>query len=87
MVKTLKLTSKRQATFPVALCNELGVSAGDELKLERRVLDGEAAWVLQVREKPETSWFGSLNAYAPGKTHDMEIIRAATGKLIGKAKA
>ena len=87
MVKTLKLTSKRQATFPAALCEELGVSAGDELKLERQIVNGEAAWVIQAKEKPGTPWFGALRNYANDKPHDMKSIRATVGHNIGSGES
>lgn len=87
MVKTLKITSKRQATFPAALCDELGVVPGDELQLERRVLDGAAAWVIQAKGKPGMSWFGALRGYATGKSHDMKSIRSVVGREIGNSKS
>ncbi|MFP4257559.1 MAG: AbrB/MazE/SpoVT family DNA-binding domain-containing protein [Desulfovermiculus sp.] len=39
MSHTIKLTSKRQATFPVQLCREIGIQPGDELVLERKELE------------------------------------------------
>jgi len=87
MVKTLKLTSKRQATFPVALCEELGVCPGDELKLERQILNGEATWVIQAKEKPGTPWFGALRDYATDKPHDMKSIRTTIGQKTGNQKS
>ena len=87
MTKTLKLTSKRQATFPAALCEELGVQPGDELKLERLILNGEAAWVIQTQEKPGTPWFGALRDYAAGKPHDMQSVRTAIGHGVGSKKS
>lgn len=64
----IKLTSKRQATLPAALCQELGVRAGDTLNLERRTVEGETVWVVRGA-KPDWSWFGSARGYAAGKTH------------------
>ena len=87
MVKTLKLTSKRQATFPVALCEELGVHPGDELKLERQILNGEATWVIQAKKKPGMPWFGALRDYATGRSHDMPSIRTTIGREIGNKKS
>ena len=87
MIKTLKLTSKRQATFPAALCEELGVSPGDELKLERHILNGEASWVIQAKEKPGTPWFGALRDYATDKPHDMKSIRTTIGQKVGYRKS
>ena len=51
MNKTVKLTSKRQATFPVQLCQNLGVKAGDDLVLERKKIGDEIAWLLKPRKK------------------------------------
>ncbi len=82
MRQVLKLTSKRQATFPVRLCQELGVSPGDNLILERKKIHGEIHWLLKPRKKKESKWFGSLKKYAAGKSHDMESIRASFGKTI-----
>jgi len=82
MYQTVKLTSKRQATFPVQLCQELGVTAGDKLILERKKIDGEIAWLLKPRKKTNSKWFGALQRYATGKDHDMESIRSSIGKNI-----
>ena len=87
MAQTLKLTSKRQATFPVTLCEELGVHPGDELKLERRILNGEAAWVIQAKEKPGMPWFAALHDYATEKSHDMQAIRTSIGRETGSKKS
>ena len=85
MISTIKLTSKRQATFPAGLCRELGVKPGDELKLERRAIDGHDAWFLSRPVANPAPWFGSLRAYAKGKTHDMESIRACIARRRGAA--
>ena len=82
MSQTVKLTSKRQATFPVRLCQELGVAPGDDLILERKKIDGEITWLLRPRKKMESKWFGGLKKYAAGKSHDMESIRSSFGKTI-----
>jgi bifunctional DNA-binding transcriptional regulator/antitoxin component of YhaV-PrlF toxin-antitoxin module len=71
--RTLRLTAKRQATLPAALCEELGVGPGDTLMLERREIDGEAVWVLRA-PKPDWSWAGSLREYVVGKSHDWAEI-------------
>jgi len=83
----LKLTSKRQATLPATLCEELGVKPGDELQLERRILGGDAAWVIHAKEKPGMPWFGALSGYAAGKSHEMDTIRASIGREIGEKKS
>jgi bifunctional DNA-binding transcriptional regulator/antitoxin component of YhaV-PrlF toxin-antitoxin module len=73
---TIKLTSKRQATFPRELCESLGLQPGDELRLVPRVADGERVWVLQVVEMPDRPWFGRLRKYAGAAAgHSMGAIR------------
>lgn len=84
MARTIRLTSKRQATFPVQLCRELGVKAGEELILERRRIEGHAAWIIKPKKPVVTKWFGGLKKYAQGKEHTMESIRASIGKNLGK---
>ncbi len=83
MKQTVKLTSKRQATFPAQLCRELGVAAGDDLILERKKIGDEISWLLRPEKKIESKWFGGLRKYAAGKTHDMESIRRSIGKTVG----
>lgn len=69
----IKLTAKRQATFPGHVCEELGVQPGDTMRIEKRVLEGQPVWVL-VPTKHDTSWFGSLRRYGVGKDHRMSAI-------------
>jgi bifunctional DNA-binding transcriptional regulator/antitoxin component of YhaV-PrlF toxin-antitoxin module len=73
----LKLTSKRQATFPVEVCEELGLKPGDHLTLERSAK--EDGWVLRPEEKVEepVSWYGTLRSYAKGKKTSMASVRAS----------
>jgi len=71
----IRLTSKRQATFPRAVCEEMHLKPGDSLVIETRIVDGERVWVLRPERPPDTSWFGSLRRYARGKTHGMDAIR------------
>lgn len=86
MAQTIKLTSKRQATFPAQLCKELGVMAGEELILERKEIEGDIAWIIKPKKKVDTKWYGALKGYAHGKDHDIETIRASIGKNLGKQK-
>lgn len=82
-MKTIKLTSKRQATFPKELCEEMKLRPGDSVIVDPKIVDGERVWVVRpVRpvRVVETSWFGSLRRYAKGKPHDMESIRAGIAK-------
>lgn len=87
MAQTIKLTSKRQATFPVQLCQEMGISAGDSLLLERRKIDGDMTWLIRSEKPVESTWFGAFKDYAGSKAHDMDSIRASVGKRIGMEKA
>jgi bifunctional DNA-binding transcriptional regulator/antitoxin component of YhaV-PrlF toxin-antitoxin module len=71
---SLKVTTKRQVTLPVALCDELGVAPGDRIEAERRVVDGETVWVLGD-SKPDWSWFGAAKKYGRGKSHRWGDVR------------
>jgi len=71
---SLKLTTKRQATLPAALCEELGVRPGDRIDAERRVVGGETVWVLRG-SKPDWSWFGAARKYGKGKSHRWKDVR------------
>ena len=84
MANTIKLTSKRQVTFPVQLCKELGVKAGEELILERRKIEGDAAWIIKPKKHVDTKWFGELKKYAHDKDHKMESIRASIERNLAK---
>lgn len=81
----VKITSKRQATLPKALCNDLGINPGAELRVEKRLVNGEIMWTLRPNV-PQSKWFGSLRKYAKGKSHDMKVIRSSIGKHIRKRK-
>ncbi len=80
MTQTIKLTSKRQVTFPAQLCRELGVKAGEELILEKRKIENKAAWIIKPKKGITTKWFGGLNRYAHNQDHDMKSIRTSIGK-------
>jgi bifunctional DNA-binding transcriptional regulator/antitoxin component of YhaV-PrlF toxin-antitoxin module len=81
--REIKLTAKRQATFPAALCREMGVQPGDRLVLERREIDGEASWVLR-RPAPDWEWAGSLKEYGSGRSHEWEAIEASIERGRGR---
>jgi len=74
----IKLTAKRQATLPRSLCEELDVHPGDQIDLERRVLDGETLWIMKPR-KVDWSWIGAATVPA-NVTHDMAAIRASIAR-------
>lgn len=75
---TMTLTSKRQATFPRELCEELGVRAGDRLDVDRAIVDGHPVWVLKPRHL-DWSWIGAVKV-PEGISHDMDDIRASIGR-------
>jgi bifunctional DNA-binding transcriptional regulator/antitoxin component of YhaV-PrlF toxin-antitoxin module len=85
MIRTLTLTSKRQATFPVRLCEEMHLRCGDRIQVERRTLDGSPAWVLRPKPSDPMTWFGKLRPYAQGKPHDLPSIRESIAR--GKAES
>ncbi len=58
---TIKITAKRQATFPSEVCDALGVKPGDRIALEEQMRKGERVWVL----KPVRS----LAKYAKNASH------------------
>ena len=79
---TIKITSKRQATFPTELCDSMGISPGDELVVEHKLVKGELVWLLKPREN-KLEWLGALKKYIQNKSHDMDHIRrsiASAGK-------
>jgi bifunctional DNA-binding transcriptional regulator/antitoxin component of YhaV-PrlF toxin-antitoxin module len=72
---SLKITTKRQATFPVETCDALRIGPGDIVDIEPRVIDDEQVWVLRPRKTPDRSWIGSLRDEARGRDHSMESVR------------
>ncbi len=71
---TIKLTSKRQATFPRAVCEEMNLRPGDRIELTPAEVDGQQVWVLRPKEPLEMPWIGCLEKYARGKDHSMAAI-------------
>ena len=81
MSTTIRLTTKRQATFPQELCESLGLAPGDEIELVPRIENGQRIWMLQPKKKPDRPWIGALRKYAKGVTdHSMEGIRESIRK-------
>ncbi|MFN2397336.1 MAG: hypothetical protein ABR543_01635 [Gemmatimonadaceae bacterium] len=74
-----KLSTRRQATFPAATCQALGLKPGDTIRFERRTAEGETVWVLRGPE-PDWSWFGAGHSYAKGKSHDMREMRESIAR-------
>lgn len=77
MVSAIKLTSKRQATFPAAVCESLGVGAGDRLVLTSMLVNGRTVWVIEPPQPDDSAWYGALRKYVRGRSHDMAAIRAS----------
>ena len=76
----VKLSSKRQATFPRGVCDSLGLEPGDEIVLEPRITDGEETWTLRPAKARQRPWLHRLKRYAAGKEHSMEGIRSSIAK-------
>jgi hypothetical protein len=56
------------------------MKAGQDIILEKKEVDGEAAWLLRPKISDNRAWYGSLRKYANGKQHDMADIRASIGR-------
>jgi bifunctional DNA-binding transcriptional regulator/antitoxin component of YhaV-PrlF toxin-antitoxin module len=82
---SMTLTSKRQATLPRELCEELGVHPGDRLDVDRAVVDGKPVWVLRPH-RIDWSWIGSAHV-AEGFHHDMDAIRESIGRGIAQDRS
>ena len=72
-MRRLTITTKRQATLPRQVCEELGVAPGDQVELERRTVNGELLWVLRGR-KPDWSWFAAARRYGARKRHQWSAV-------------
>lgn len=82
---TIKLTAKRQATFPVEVCKQLGVTCGDSLEILPLQLDNETVWVLKPPARATSPWIGSLRKYAGNAKRPWN--REEHGDSIGRAIA
>jgi bifunctional DNA-binding transcriptional regulator/antitoxin component of YhaV-PrlF toxin-antitoxin module len=88
VVKKLKLTTKRQVTFPAEVCETLGLEPGDEVALDSRVCEGNRVWVLAPVKRSDRSWMGALARYAEGREHSLDAVRKSiiAHRLRGGAK-
>ncbi len=77
------MTAKRQATFPAALCQELGLKAGDTLDLEPHVEEGRKVWLLRRSGEADRPWFGSLRSYAVAAPEASLNSAPLPGRLAG----
>ena len=74
----LTLTSKRQATFPKATCQTLGLKPGDVIALEPRTEAGEKVWVLRPQPTRPRPWLGCLGVRAKNVSdHSLAAVRAS----------
>lgn len=73
----LKLSSKRQATFPKKVCESLGLEPGDEVLLEPSGEGEETRWTLRPAKARPRPWLHRFKSYAHNKDHSMESIRAS----------
>jgi bifunctional DNA-binding transcriptional regulator/antitoxin component of YhaV-PrlF toxin-antitoxin module len=85
-MSTIKITAKRQATFPAELCREMGVKPGDEIAVEKKVVEGQQVWTL-VPKAASFDWFGSLKSYAQGKGHELANIRKSIGRGLAGSRS
>ena len=79
-MQALKMTSKRQVTFPLRVCKELGIKAGQTLFLEDKEIEGQHEWIIRLPKQQKATWYGSLHKYGHNKNHDMNSIRASIAK-------
>ncbi len=81
---SVKITAKRQATFPLETCEALRIGPGDIVDVEPRMIDGERVWVLLPRPSPDRSWVGALKGQIQSEDHSMESIRRSIA--VGRQK-
>ena len=81
----LKMTAKRQVTFPAAVCETLAVYPGDTLVLRDGQAEGRRVWMIEAEPQPDRArWMGALRSYAERKeSHALSDIRAAVAKKRG----
>jgi bifunctional DNA-binding transcriptional regulator/antitoxin component of YhaV-PrlF toxin-antitoxin module len=81
----IKLTSKRQGTFPVEVCRQLGVGPGDSLRIESIGEGDDRVWVLKPAKEVRPAWLGRLKRYAAKASEPWE--RERHGEATGRAMA
>ena len=85
MMPAITLTSKRQATFPRQVCDDLNLLPGDVIELEPAELAGERVWVLRPQKPPQRPWLGCLAAKTAVTDHSLESVRASIAAGRGKS--
>lgn len=79
-MSVIRLTAKRQATFPKALCDDMGLLKGDAVEVEAAMVGSEKLWVLKPVRHDSPPWFGRFRHFAKGKPHDMQSVRASIAR-------
>ena len=80
---TIKLTAKRQATFPSQLCEDMGIRPGDQIQLIPSKRKGKRVWTMKPVRKETSSYLGILRKYVKKGTrpwsreHDGDATGAA----------
>ena len=82
----IKLTSKRQATFPTETCEALGLKPGDTLELNSQLIDGQQVWTLTPAIPPDFSWVGMLKGKSTVTEHSMDKIRENIAIALAKTR-
>lgn len=76
-MSAITLTTKRQATFPVQVCDDLNLRPGDIIELEPAELAGERVWVLRPQKLPQRPWVGCLAGKTTVTSHSLDAVRAS----------
>ena len=79
-MSTIRLTTKRQATFPKSLCDDMGLRKGDVLQVEAATQKGKRIWFLRPTPARDMSWFGRFRRFASGKVHEMQAVRRSIAR-------
>ena len=77
VMSAITLTSKRQATFPIQVCDDLNLRPGDIIELEPAELAGERVWVLRPQKPPQRPWLGCLAGKTAVANHSLDAVRSS----------
>ncbi len=83
---TIKLTSKRQATFPKSVCEAMHLGPGARLAVTLEILKGRRVWCLTPLADETPRWFGCLRRFAKGRAHDMASIARSVERRLGDGR-
>ena len=76
----VKVSSKRQVTFPRRVCESLGLETGDEIVLEPRMEAGREVWELRPAKANTRPWLGALKEFGTGKKHGINAVRESIAR-------